>query len=351
MPGNGADDILDVRPTGADVVDDLDPMEPESAENCVLPDAAVSPQRLDEFSGQPEAVHYLQVALASCRARRSAMGHVLFYGPPGLGKTTLAQIIANEMGVEAHVLMAPAISKAAELAMTLVRLKPGDILFLDEIHALDRRIGEMFYNAIERFRLEIPGSDEHGVPAVSIDLAPFTLIGATTRPGRLELPLRDRFEHSVHLRRYDVDGLSEIVARSANLMGVDIDAEACREVALRSRGTPRVANRLLRRVRDFALAGGEACVTRDCAIRTFDWLGVTADGLDRASLQYLTALSERFEGGPAGLKSLSAAIGESSDYLEEEIEPWLVLQGYVNRGRNGRVLTTKGQELVHEGCS
>lgn len=316
------------------------PLETLDATRSEEPAVELKPARLSQFLGQSEAVEFLSIKLTSCRMRADIMEHTVLFGPAGLGKSTLAGIIAAEMGTRLHVVMAPAVEKAADLASILLSLDEGDVLFLDEIHHLDRRIAETFYTAITDFKLQITTPDVPGHPSavIALDLKRFTLVGATTNPGRMPGPMRQRFPNKVHLRLYNPDEMRAIIRRNASLLELDMTNEAVAMTADRSRGTPRIANALLKHVRDYVVVKECDVVDATLAQCIFDWLKIADDGLDEAGRAYLTVLRDRLNGGPAGLKSIAVAMGEAEDFVSEDIEPWLVMQGYINRTRSGRVL-------------
>ncbi len=304
-------------------------------------DRALRPQRLDEFIGQAEARANLRVFIESARMRGEAMDHALFHGPPGLGKTTLAQIIARELGVNFRMTSGPVLARAGDLAAILTNLEARDVLFIDEIHRLNPAVEEVLYPALEDFELDLVIGEGPAARTVRIELHPFTLVGATTRLGLLTTPLRDRFGIPVRLQFYSVDELHEIVSRGARLMGVEAEPDGLREIARRARGTPRIAGRLLRRVVDFALVDGDGRLTRAVADNALTRLGVDELGLDGADRRYLRLIAESYAGGPVGIETLSAALSESRDALEEVIEPYLLQQGLIQRTPRGRMLAAK----------
>jgi len=302
-------------------------------------DRALRPQTLDDFVGQAEARANLRVFIQSARQRGQAMDHTLFHGPPGLGKTTLAQIIARELGVGFRMTSGPVLAKAGDLAAILTNLEPSDVLFIDEIHRLNPAVEEVLYPAMEDFALDLVIGEGPAARTVRIDLQPFTLVGATTRMGLLTTPLRDRFGIPTRLQFYTEDELFQIVRGNAQKLGAPADEAGAREIARRARGTPRIAGRLLRRVVDFAVVEGDGRVTQALADNALTRLGVDGKGLDGADRRYLRMIAEHYGGGPAGIETLSAALSESRDALEEVIEPYLLQQGLIQRTPRGRMLT------------
>lgn len=305
-------------------------------------DRALRPQTLDDFIGQAEARANLSVFIESARRRAEAMDHVLFHGPPGLGKTTLAQIMARELGVNFRMTSGPVLARAGDLAAILTNLEARDVLFIDEIHRLNPAVEEVLYPALEDFELDLVIGEGPAARTVRIELQPFTLVGATTRMGLLTTPLRDRFGIPTRLNFYTTAELTQIVARGARLSGIDADADGVAEIAGRARGTPRIAGRLLRRVIDFALVEGNGRLTRAIADTALTRLGVDHLGLDGADRRYLGLIAENYGGGPVGVETLSAALSESRDTLEEVIEPYLLQQGLIARTPRGRMLAQKG---------
>jgi len=303
-------------------------------------DASLRPQRLTEFIGQEKARANLSVFIEAARSRQEALDHVLFVGPPGLGKTTLAQIVARELGVNFRATSGPVIAKAGDLAALLTNLEARDVLFIDEIHRLSPAVEEILYPAMEDFQLDLIIGEGPAARSVKIDLAPFTLIGATTRAGLLTNPLRDRFGIPVRLNFYSVEELEQIVNRGARVMGLAITPDGANEIARRARGTPRIAGRLLRRVRDFAHVDGDKAVDRRIADRALGELEVDAAGLDAMDRRYLRMIAENYGGGPVGVDTLAAALSEPRDAIEDIIEPFLIQKGFIQRTPRGRLLTS-----------
>ncbi len=302
-------------------------------------DLSLRPLALDEFIGQAQARSNLNVFISAARSRGEALDHVLFAGPPGLGKTTLAQIVARELGVNFRATSGPVIAKAGDLAALLTNLEDRDVLFIDEIHRLNPAVEEILYPAMEDFQLDLIIGEGPAARSVRIELAKFTLVGATTRTGLLTTPLRDRFGIPVRLNFYTEDELLDIVTRGARVLGVAMSEDGAREIARRSRGTPRVAGRLLRRVRDFASVAGADEIDRDAADRALAQLEVDSRGLDALDHRYLKCIAFNFGGGPVGIETISASLSEPRDAIEEIIEPFLIQQGFVNRTPRGRILT------------
>ena len=304
-------------------------------------DRTLRPERLTDFVGQQQARENLEVFVSAARKRAEALDHVLFVGPPGLGKTTLAQIVARELGVGFRATSGPVISKAGDLAAILTNLETRDVLFIDEIHRLNPAVEEVLYPAMEDFQLDLVIGEGPAARSVRIDLARFTLVGATTRLGLLTTPLRDRFGIPIRLDFYTVDELEFIVSRGARLFGMAMSGDGAREIAKRSRGTPRIAGRLLRRVRDFADHAGAATIDRDLADSALNRLDVDGLGLDALDTRYLSLIADAFSGGPVGIETIAAALAEPRDAVEEIVEPYLIRQGFVQRTPRGRVLTRK----------
>ncbi|MEJ2202120.1 MAG: Holliday junction branch migration DNA helicase RuvB [Desulfuromonadaceae bacterium] len=302
-------------------------------------ESGLRPRQLKEYIGQSKAKENLQVFIDAARNREEALDHVLFYGPPGLGKTTLANIIANEMGVSIKSTSGPVIEKPGDLAAILTNLEAGDVLFIDEIHRLSAVIEEVLYPAMEDYQLDIIIGQGPSARTIKLDLPRFTLVGATTRAGLLSSPLRDRFGVISRLEFYSAEELTAIVQRSAGLLGIPTDNEGAREIARRSRGTPRIANRLLRRLRDFAEIMGNGTITLELADQALERLEVDRLGFDYMDRLILLTIIDKFSGGPVGLDTLAAAVGEEKDTIEDVIEPFLLQQGYLNRTPRGRVAT------------
>lgn len=312
-------------------------------------DASLRPQKLAEFVGQEKARANLSVFIEAARARGEALDHVLFVGPPGLGKTTLAQIVAREMGVNFRSTSGPVIAKAGDLAALLTNLEPRDVLFIDEIHRLNPHVEEILYPAMEDFQLDLIIGEGPAARSVKIDLAPFTLVGATTRAGLLTNPLRDRFGIPIRLNFYTEAELELIVARGARVLGLPMTPEGANEIAKRSRGTPRIAGRLLRRVRDFAHVDGDKAVDRAIADRALSALEVDGSGLDAMDRRYLKMIAENYAGGPVGIETIAAALSEPRDAIEDIIEPYLIQKGFIQRTPRGRLLT--GAAFKHLGMA
>ncbi|MFN4052288.1 MAG: Holliday junction branch migration DNA helicase RuvB [Acinetobacter junii] len=302
-------------------------------------DRAIRPTSLADYIGQPVVREQMEIFIGAARGRGEALDHTLIFGPPGLGKTTLANIIAREMGGNLKSTSGPVLERAGDLAAMLTNLEEGDVLFIDEIHRLSPVIEEILYPAMEDYQLDIMIGEGPAARSIKLDLPPFTLVAATTRAGLLTSPLRDRFGIVQRLEFYSVEDLTHIVTRSANLMDVPITREGSTEIARRARGTPRIANRLLRRVRDYAQVKGTGEVTQEMAQRALDMLNVDKAGLDTLDRRYISMLLERFEGRPTGVEALAAAMAEDSGTLEDVIEPYLIQQGYIMRTARGRIAT------------
>lgn len=297
------------------------------------------PNYLQEFLGQTKLKENLLVFINSAKARKDSLDHALFYGPPGLGKTTLAQIIAHEMGVGFKSTSGPIISKSGDLAAILSNLQAGDVLFIDEIHRLNKNVEEVLYSAMEDYKLDIIIGEGVSARAIKIDLPKFTLVGATTRIGLIANPLRDRFGILTRLNFYDIEELKQIILRDADILEIRVDENGAREIAKRSRGTPRIAIRLLKRVRDFAIAEGLDIVDQGIADRSLQRLEIDGIGLDSSDRRYLSFIADNYDGGPVGIETIAAAISEERDTVEDAIEPYLIQQGFIEKTPRGRVLT------------
>jgi holliday junction DNA helicase RuvB len=312
--------------------------EPEGRGEEAL-DRAIRPRTLDEYVGQQVVREQMSIFLQAAKGRSEPLDHTLIFGPPGLGKTTLASIIAQEMGVSLKTTSGPILDKAGDIAALMTNLEPGDVLFIDEIHRLSPYVEEVLYPAMEDYQLDIMIGEGPAARSIKLDLPPFTLVGATTRAGLLTSPLRDRFGIVQRLEFYSTPDLATIVERSANILGIGMDSGGALEVARRSRGTPRIANRLLRRVRDFAEVKADGHISSDVADRALDMLSVDQQGFDHLDRRLLLAMIEKFDGGPVGVDSLAAAISEERGTIEDVLEPYLIQQGYMVRTPRGRMVT------------
>ncbi len=314
-------------------------IETSFTEEDVSIEGSLRPQKLDDYIGQSKVKEAMKVYIEAAKLRHDSLDHVLFYGPPGLGKTTLAGIIANEMGVHLKVTSGPAIEKPGEMAAILNNLEEGDLLFVDEIHRLNRQVEEVLYPAMEDFCIDIMIGKGSSARSVRLDLPRFTLVGATTRAGLLTAPLRDRFGMIHHLEFYTVEELQQIIMHSARILEVDIEPSGALEMAKRSRGTPRLANRILKRVRDFAQVKYDGIITKEVASAALDLMEVDKLGLDHIDRNILDTMIHKFDGGPVGLDTLAAAIGEDAGTIEDVYEPYLIKNGFINRTPRGRVVT------------
>jgi Holliday junction DNA helicase RuvB len=327
-------------PAGMDAGERLIAPKSEGTQEDAL-ERALRPKQLDEYVGQEKIRGQISIFIEAAKSRREALDHVLLFGPPGLGKTTLSHIISREMGVTMHQTSGPVLEKKGDLAALLTNLEPNDVLFIDEIHRISAVLEETLYSAMEDYAIDIMIGEGPGARSVKLDLPPFTLIGATTRAGMLTNPLRDRFGIVARLEFYSDEELSRIVARSSSLLNVNMEDAGALEIARRSRGTPRIANRLLRRVRDFAEVKAKGHVTREVADAALSMLDVDASGLDVMDRKLLATIVEKFSGGPVGVDNLAAAISEERETIEDVIEPFLIQQGYVQRTSRGRMATAR----------
>jgi Holliday junction DNA helicase RuvB len=314
---------------------------PDASTEDEVIDRAIRPKMLEDYTGQPHVCEQMEIFIQAARNRDDALDHLLIFGPPGLGKTTLANIVANEMGVNIKTTSGPVLEKAGDLAALLTNLERNDVLFIDEIHRLSPVVEEILYPAMEDYQLDIMIGEGPAARSIKLDLPPFTLVGATTRAGSLTSPLRDRFGIVQRLEFYNVKDLTSIVARSASYLNLDMNEEGAQEVARRSRGTPRIANRLLRRVRDYAEIKSDGSVGADVAAKALDMLDVDKEGFDYMDRKLLTAIIEKFDGGPVGLDNLAAAIGEEKETIEDVIEPFLIQQGFLQRTPRGRIVSQR----------
>ena len=322
-------------------------VDPHDTDYTQTEDPALRPRNLDEYIGQSAVVDNLKVYIQAAKKRGDAMDHVLLAGPPGLGKTSLAHIIAEELGVDIRPTSGPILERGGDLAAILNSLQPREVLFIDEIHRMNRAVEEVLYSAMEDFRIDVMLGQGPGAQSVSLPLPPFTLIGATTRAGLLTRPLRDRFQIQFQMEFYQPDELSMIITKSAERLGVSLTPDASLELAKRSRGTPRVANRMLRRARDFAQVEGDGTITLELTKFALNRLGIDEVGLDATDRKILHTIADKFDGGPVGLNNLSTALGEESDTISEKYEPFLIMKGFMQRTQQGRVITARGRQHIN----